>query len=76
MKLQINSKGAWRDLIDFAVEEVESVKVRSVALMIVSANAGRIPDLRICDSMRCVLIWTFNEGWYVPHFAEGHAWVP
>lgn len=76
MKLQINSTGAWRNLIDFEVQEVESVKVRSVALMIVAANAGRIPDLRICDSMRTVLQWTFKDGWYVPHFAEGHAWVP
>lgn len=76
MKLQIKDSGAWRNVMDFAVEEVEAVKNRAEALMWLSASAGRIPELRICDTMRAVLHWTSTNHWQVPRFAEGHTWVP
>lgn len=77
MKLQINDTGAWRNLMTFSVQEVESVKVLSALLMDCAATAGRVPKLQICDERGPVLTWNdVAEGWKVPRFAQGREWLP
>jgi hypothetical protein len=66
-KLQINTKGAWRDVLPFDLDEVDSeaLQVAAANLVVVADPGGRI-GLRISagDSYQTALIrWDAKKGW-------------
>ena len=78
MKLQINTSGAWKQVITFSIEDTELVKQAAETLGEASASAGVDTSLRILDGQEtAVLTWSLAKGWTVPHWVrEGYKWVP
>lgn len=75
MKLSINDSGSWRKVMEFSVDDSEHVKLAAERLLRFSASL-KFPRLQIEDSMRVVLVFTADKGWYVPSWAEGVEWIP
>ena len=68
-KLQLNSSGAWRDLLRFDIDGVdcEVLQIKAAELLTVADPAGRI-SLRITmadDRQTALLHWTAKNGWVV-----------
>lgn len=66
-KLQINSTGAWRDMLQFDIDQVDAevVQIKAAELVIV-ANPESRTTLRIvtCDGMQTALVrWDVKKGW-------------
>jgi len=66
-KLQINSSGAWRDVLRFDLDEtdVEALQVAAANLVLI-ANGGGKTGLRItaADAFQTALIrWDAKKGW-------------
>ena len=66
-KLQINSTGAWRDMLQFDIDQVDAevVQIKAAELVIV-ANPENRTTLRIvtCDGMQTALVrWDVKKGW-------------
>ena len=66
-KLQINSTGAWRDMLQFDIDQVDAevVQIKAAELVIV-ANPESRTTLRIVtgDGMQTALVrWDVKKGW-------------
>ncbi len=66
-KLQINAKGAWREVLAFDIDAVdaEALQVAAANLMLIADPAGR-KTLRIvmADGLQTALLrWTAENGW-------------
>ena len=66
-KLQINTKGAWRDALSFDIDQVdaEALQVAAANLLVIADPLGRT-TLRIvmADSLQTALLhWTAAKGW-------------
>lgn len=67
VKLQINSSGAWRDVLRFDIDEhdVEAIQAAAVNLVVLADPDGRT-SLRIAtaDALQTALIrWDAKRGW-------------
>lgn len=67
VKLQINSTGAWRDVLKFSIDDVDTaaIQVAAVDLVVLADPAGRT-SLRIAtdDCFQTALIrWDAKKGW-------------
>ena len=78
MKLQINTSGAWKQVLTFSIEDVDLVKQAAETLGEASASSGEGARLRILDGQDTVVLsWSLGAGWTVPHWVkEGDKWVP
>lgn len=72
VKLQLNTSGAWRNLIDFdldALNELDQARVLdSAGEMVAAAYRGRLVSMRVIPSDPAVGIsplmrWTPDGGW-------------
>lgn len=66
-KLQINSRGAWRDVLGFDSDAMraEALQVAASNLVMIADHSGRT-TLRIvlADGLQTVLQhWTYEKGW-------------
>lgn len=66
-KLQINTTGAWRDLLRFDIDEVDGNEVQHAAQELINAaNPKGRTTLRItmADSLQSVIAhWDAEKGW-------------
>lgn len=67
VKLQINQKGAWRDVLPFDIDVVNSDEVQDAAAVLVrAADPSGNTRLRIviADSLQTALVrWDEKNGW-------------
>jgi hypothetical protein len=66
-KLQINSAGAWRDLLRFDIDQVnaDALQAAAASLVEIADPAGKT-TLRICmaDALQSTLVrWSADTGW-------------
>lgn len=66
-KLQVNAKGAWREVLAFDIDAVdaEALQVAAANLMLIADPAGR-KTLRIvmADGLQTALLrWSAEKGW-------------
>lgn len=78
MKLQVNTSGAWKQVMHFGIADIERAKAAAIELASISANAYDKPvTWRIVDSTDTpVLVSTTQLGWHTPHWMEGREIVP
>jgi len=66
-KLQLNNKGAWRDVLPFDLDVVNSDEVQEAAAMLVSAadpSGNTRLRIVIADSLQTALVrWDATHGW-------------
>lgn len=66
-KLQINTAGAWRDLLRFDIDEVDEQDLQETAARLVQlAEHPCRATLRICmaDALQSTLVrWSADTGW-------------
>lgn len=67
VKLQLNNKGAWRDVLPFDIDAVNSDEVQDAAAQLVrAADPSGNTRLRIviADSLQTALVrWDAKNGW-------------